>query len=71
MSDAASNSDDGVNSQPDPDLVIPDAHLASEEFVQFVIVTLESSAFIDVEKLTTAGGGCDLLLTEVDPNEQS
>lgn len=42
-----------------------------EEFVQFVIVTLGASAFIEVHRLTKAGGGFDLLINEVEPDDQT
>ena len=70
MSDSESTADARIDQQPDPDFVIPDAHLASEEFVQVVILTLESSAFIEVGKLTKVGGGFDLLIDEVEPDKQ-
>ena len=64
MTDSESQSDDSIVRGPDPDLVIPEAQLADDAFVDLVVEPLESSAFIEVERLTKTGGKCDLLLTE-------
>jgi len=64
MTHSEQQSDDSIVRGPDPDLVIPEAQLADDEFVDLVVETLESSALIEVDRLTKTGGKCDLLLTE-------
>jgi len=49
MSDSDQQSDDSSVRGPDPDLIIPSAHLGNDEFVDLVVETLESSEFIEVE----------------------
>ena len=72
MSDAEPRSEDSIDRQPDPDLVIPDAHLAPAEFVDLVVETLDSSAYIEVGKLNLVGeDGHHLCITEVEPDDQA
>ena len=72
MSDTASSSIARIDRQPDPDLVIPDAHLAPAEFVDLVVETLDSSAYIEVGKLNLVGeDGHHLCITEVEPDDQA
>jgi len=69
MTDSTSQSDDSIVRGPDPDLVISSAHVADDEFVDLVADTLESSAFIEVDRLTKTGGKCDLLINEATDDE--
>ena len=45
--------------------------MASEEFVDLVVETLESSAYIEVHRLTKVDGKCDILINEVEPDDQA
>jgi hypothetical protein len=71
MTESMSTSSDSTVRGPDPDLVIPGAHMASEEFVDLVVETLESSAYIEVHRLTKVDGKCDILINEVEPDDQA
>lgn len=71
MTGPESTSSDSTVRGPDPDLVIPGAHMASVEFVDLVVETLETSAYIEVHRLTKTGGKCDILINEVEPDDQA
>ena len=72
MRDTASSSNARIDRQPDPDLLIRNAHLAAAEFVDLVVETLDSSAYIEVGKLNLVGeDGQHLCITEVEPDEQA
>ena len=64
MTYSEQQSDDSIVRGPDPDLVIPEAQLADDAFVDRVVATLESSAFIEGERLTMTGGKCDILIND-------
>ena len=71
MTEPKSTSSDSTARGPNPDLVIPGAHMASAEFVDLVVETLETSAYIEVHRLTKVGGKCDILINEVEPEDQA
>jgi len=64
MTNSKQQSDGCLVRGPDPDLVIPEAHLADDEFVYRVVETLETSASIEVERLTKTGGKRDILIND-------
>jgi hypothetical protein len=45
--------------------------MASAEFVDLVVETLETSTYIEVHRLTKVGGKCDILINEVEPDDQA
>ena len=72
MSDTESSSNGRIDRQPDPDLLIRNAHVAPEEFANPVVETLDSSAYIEVGKLNIVGeDGHHLCIYEVEPDNRA